>query len=813
MKIFFIFLSLLIPSISYGYEVFVSKTGEIVHTENAPVPQKNIVDNDTSFVITYTFDSLIVVKDDIFPDKVLFMLPDFGIQSIPEKAALLSRKESYRVDDCESLEISHISVETYDYNLSYSPARQPQPTNADNILTKEDILPITIEDAFYPEAAAMMADPGFYRGKRLDNIVIAPVQYNSYCSTARINRQIILEIKKEGVNQLAQENSSLEYVSEDDVILNNSVTNLNSLMKVSKPTEPDCIKADRKYLLITHPELLSVANRLADWKRTMGYTVEIKSRMDWNEDGIKTAIKKCYDESFNLYYVILIGDQNMVPPSTSRKPNKEDHFYTDIPYACLDGRDDYFPDLCIGRIPASTLSEAENAVEKIVSYEKNPSFGLDESIAVSSAYFQDSGHDGMEDAVFVYNAEMVYDYITPKFDSVKRIYYAEEDVNPLRWSKYKTPSGDSIPTYLRKPNFAWDGSKDDIISTFNNGCHFFYHLDHGNYDLWGGPRINSADFAGLKNNVYPILISIDCMCGNFLNPDNFARKLLGMKNAGCASILGFVEEAWAGYSNTLFTGMINALWPYPGISFIGQFSPERPWLNDVTYRQVSSIGEMQIEGINRMYERCSGYVGNPEHEFLMTVINMADLLHCIGDPGLSVFWDNETNLKELVSLSRDDDKYSVNISKAPCYIAYHNITTGESCRFYGYKALCPYSSQDNVEIAVYRPGCKPVFLIYADQEIGSPNDGLIESVSITNKILSIKLSKELNYTEKLELRLIYPEKDIVLTEIPVIDGCYVYNIDLKSSLPQDVGPKPIKNLYAVVLSNGKEILDTKKILY
>ncbi|SHE99561.1 Por secretion system C-terminal sorting domain-containing protein [Mariniphaga anaerophila] len=156
-----------------------------------------------------------------------------------------------------------------------------------------------------------------------------------------------------------------------------------------------------EYLIIAHPAFLSQTNELADFHRSHdGMQVEVvASDKIYNEfssgnkdaTGIRNFIKMFYDRNNGLKYVLLFGDgsydnkgikeesQAFIPTFQSDGSlNPVSSFVTDDYFVMLDAGESVYSgaiDLGIGRIPASTSSQAQLAVKKVKDYHSESAFG------------------------------------------------------------------------------------------------------------------------------------------------------------------------------------------------------------------------------------------------------------------------------------------------------------------------------------------------------------------------------------------------------------------------------------------------------
>lgn len=154
------------------------------------------------------------------------------------------------------------------------------------------------------------------------------------------------------------------------------------------------------FLIVTHSAFLSQANELANFHRSVdGMNVEVVSvNQIYNEfssgnrdaTGIRNFIKMLYDRNEGLKYVLLFGDgtydnrgikgnAGFIPTYQSENSlSIVNSFVTDDYFVLLDAGESVIYgsiDLGIGRIPASTVYEAELSVRKIKQYHSAQALG------------------------------------------------------------------------------------------------------------------------------------------------------------------------------------------------------------------------------------------------------------------------------------------------------------------------------------------------------------------------------------------------------------------------------------------------------
>ena len=172
-----------------------------------------------------------------------------------------------------------------------------------------------------------------------------------------------------------------------------------------------------EFVIITHPNFIASANRLADFHRSFdGMSVEVvTTEQVYNEFssgtksaiGIRNFIKMFYDRGEKLKYVLLFGDgsfdnRNIRPETKNFVPTFQSHnslvpvesFVTDDYFVMLDAGESVYNgaiDLGIGRIPSQTTFEAETVINKIENYYKPEALGNWRNIVCLIADDEDGG--------------------------------------------------------------------------------------------------------------------------------------------------------------------------------------------------------------------------------------------------------------------------------------------------------------------------------------------------------------------------------------------------------------------------------------
>ncbi len=292
-----------------------------------------------------------------------------------------------------------------------------------------------------------------------------------------------------------------------------------TVQPVTKTTLRKRRQAD--YLLIGPEAFIDAAQPLVAHRTAEGLSVravsveDIVSEFGFGEPG-PNAIREFVTYAYHhwrepsLKCVLLVGDATYDPkdrlgtgtidhvPSPSIRTS---FLWTasDLAYAAVNG-DDQLPDIAIGRLPASSVEEVREMVNKILAYE-NAARSLRERIVLVADDPDDAGD-------FVAHAEELSKTIL---------------------------SGTNTETiYLSTLGIA--ETKRAIVNAFDEGSSLMSYLGHGGIHLWAGEMIlANRDIASLSpQEQQPLLLTMNCLNGYFHFPyfDSLSEELLKQGDRG-----------------------------------------------------------------------------------------------------------------------------------------------------------------------------------------------------------------------------------------------------------------------------------------
>lgn len=497
-------------------------------------------------------------------------------------------------------------------------------------------------DEFYPVNPVEITDIQYFREAPLGFVQIRPIQFNPVTKQLRVYTKIKYRLEFNGSSRIFSEiaeNNSNNYTD----LLKNYVLNNKNIPDGIAHTASRA--GEKNYIIITHSEYLSQANDLAEWKRQLGYSVEVVSQSSWTAAQVKTAIHDLYNSwTPHPDYFVIIGDHTgsyAVPGDviyTPYSPPDDGPFATDLYFACMDGTGDYVPEMAHGRISVSNTTEATTVIQKIINYEKNPvtdaSFYIN---GLNCAMYQDDDNNGYADRRFCHTSEDIRDYTITQGYSVERIYYTSTTANVtgLRYNNAAYSDGQLLPLELRSVSFDWDGGASDITSAINAGKFYVFHRDHGYVggSGWASPYYTTTSMNSLTNgDLLPVVFSINCHTGEYQLSNCFAEKLLRMSDKGAVGVVAASYFSLSGYNDGLAEGFIDAIWHEPGLTpDFGSGGVSNPPGSSPT-SDIFTMGDVLNQGLIRMVETWNGSSTVNKYEY--------ELFHYFGDPAMKIWTAN-----------------------------------------------------------------------------------------------------------------------------------------------------------------------------
>ena len=281
------------------------------------------------------------------------------------------------------------------------------------------------------------------------------------------------------------------------------------------------------YLLIAPQAFMAAAQPLLDRRASQGLSTfaasleEITSSFGSGQpsgEAIRDFLAFAYHHWTrpSPRYVLLLGDSNYDPRhfSSFSQPSplpyllqRNSYIWTasDPALAALNG-DDILPDLAIGRLPATTVEQAQTMVAKILDWE-DQGFTLDGKVALVAD-----------------NPDLAGDF--------------EADVRDIESSFLQ--GRDTTRVFLGELG-SRDVARSHILDAFNQGLALISYVGHGGGAVWASENmLNSQDPKSLlAQSRQPLMLTMNCLNGYFIAPTYESLAEGFLKAPGKGTIASF----------------------------------------------------------------------------------------------------------------------------------------------------------------------------------------------------------------------------------------------------------------------------------
>jgi hypothetical protein len=314
-----------------------------------------------------------------------------------------------------------------------------------------------------------------------------------------------------------------------------------------------------------------------DWKQRKGYSVRLVTTSQINTNGAPqaadiTSHMRGLPDTDYPQYLLVIGNSSVSNGVAGVFIQQSAYFrggYSDFDYALRDTADN-FPDLCYGRLPASSNSELSVMLEKLLAADRNPpGAGAYRKVLVASTLQDSQPRDNREDTLFCETADAVASYFEQDPNGVdyscRRAFTNPNNVNyrcywnanSLLWNPTNQITTRITDTFLTGP-----AASQRIAETINAGVNLVLHRDHGTPSGWTHPPFSAADVNRLTNGLYrPLIMSINCLSGDYLYENCFGLSWLLHPNGGAYAVIESVDVSTSWCNDWLTHGLFSAFLP------------------------------------------------------------------------------------------------------------------------------------------------------------------------------------------------------------------------------------------------------------
>lgn len=457
------------------------------------------------------------------------------------------------------------------------------------------------------------------------------------------------------------------------------------------------------YLIISTSNYQSAVERLAEWKRTLGFRVGVFYQNGLNTTNIRSFIQYYKYLCSNLSYILFVGNNTDIPSFEYNHKNKQ--YVSDYQYGCIEN--DSLPDVYQGRLLVSSPAEAEKLVDKTINYERNPiksdSFY---NTGINGAVFE-ADSLGYERSRAVLTSELINKVVSDSLQkNINFVYLRGGGAYPAHWNNSNLSYGNELPESIIQ-GIIWNGNAKKMMNYIDNGAFYTFYIGHGDSIQWISLGLNKDSLDRINNGIkYPVVFSLSCETGDFNNNDTndcFAQHFCSMEGKGCVAIFAPTCDAPFGYTEILGMNMLDAIWP--GSRYFNPIYPNGNNASVSTPTPTYRLGQILNQGLYKM--RITWRNDN---------FYTSRIFHCFGDPSMRIYTQQPTAF-DNATITRNNGTISVNAGESNAEISFYNKTTGEVKRYSGLQATYSCGTND-VSVCISGPNKIPyVDTIFLQNEV------------------------------------------------------------------------------------------------
>lgn len=345
-------------------------------------------------------------------------------------------------------------------------------------------------NGYGPEERVVVEEVGIIRGHRLFLLEMRPVSYNPAAGKVKFWPGLSADVSFEGGRKGPDGPVSVMQGLEGVV--------------VNPQMLPGDAKVSANYLIVVADAFETAMGSFATAKQAQGYTVATYPVSPGaSSTAIKSYIQGLWGTAEAPDYILLVGDTDTIPNwigGGTGSPN------TDLPYACMDAGDDWYPDIAIGRFPVRSTSQLADVVDKTLAFEDGL-YADDEYLA--KAVFM-SSEDNYSITEGTHNW-VIDNYMTPYAIASDKLY-----------------------------SHTYSAATQQVRDAFNNGRLYGVYSGHGAETYWAdGPVFYQSDIRGLTNSdLYPFVFSFACVTGSYMLQECFTETWLLAAGKGAVAVYG-----------------------------------------------------------------------------------------------------------------------------------------------------------------------------------------------------------------------------------------------------------------------------------
>ena len=579
---------------------------------------------------------------------------------------LPTSREWIEIPVCERVEVEiiheeHIVLDGDSLGITM-PLVPRQPSDSKSVFCNVDTLVIDRAvyccDTFVGANIVSVRVVGIARDRCLAQLILSPVRYNPVSNKFMVYTNVDALVKYYGVD----EDATKELYRHHSPAFAAGVEPINKLSSSRQMTIKQQNNQAIRYLIISHPMFHGYLDEFAEWKRSVGYVVDIaytdQPEVGTDEQSIKAYVKRQYTEATierpAPTYLLLVGDVEQLP-AFNYSYYMDYYGYvehvSDLNYACW--TDDNIPDCYIGRLSSQNVRQLQTQLQKILMYERyefpDPSF-LDKAVLVAGV---DGGYEG----------DHGYTHADPAMDYAAKLYFnGYNGFRLVKEFKNNTVIDPHSPNVRVSPNTSeYTGY---IRSLYSEGAGWINYSAHGQWNRWDNPLMMNEHVLEMTNrNKCGVMVGNCCLTAKFDEPECFAEALLRIgDNCGAVAYIGGSNST---YWNEDFYWAVGVRYSIGGGMSHEYTTACRGAYDNIfhthgeSYSQwASTMGSMLMSG-NMSVENSSSDIKNYYWQ----------IYHLFGDPSMMP-WLSQAKEMQLSYSGADEGSEQLYVTTAPyAYVA------------------------------------------------------------------------------------------------------------------------------------------------
>jgi hypothetical protein len=535
------------------------------------------------------------------------------------------------------LEVVEYRTEVF-HGLNIAPAYAIPREDDDSPLVYKKDPDIYTMDGYYPAAPVLLSKPSQMRGVDVVVLGITPFQYNPVTRDLIVYKDIRVRVDFRGGSGHFGEDALRNRWWEP--ILQQNLLNYASLSPVDFDAQynaGDQTHVDYVIIVPDDAAFVAWADTLKRWRNEQGIVTRVTRLSEIggnNSTLIENYINNAYT-NWNTAAVLLLSDYESSGDAYGiTAPRWNNYCVSDNIYADVNGDD--LPDLVLARITAQNATHLRTMIGKMLAYERQP--------PTDPAFYSRPLIAGgwQSDRWFILCCEVVWGYLHNELGKNPEREYAGRTGAPTSWSSnpntymiidYFGPGGlgyiPESPSYLTD----WSGSATGINNAINAGAFLVLHRDHGEETGWSTPSYHNSDLAGLTNDAYPFVFSINCLTGIYNWTSECFAEAFHRYDHRALGLTAASEVSYSFVNDTYLWGMFDLMWP--------DFDPGYPAGRD------HLIGAMDLRpafanASGKHYLQASSWPYNPSNKD-----ETYHLFHHHGDAFITMYSEVPQNLTVL----------------------------------------------------------------------------------------------------------------------------------------------------------------------